>query len=347
MKRTALIVAAFAALLSGCAPMSQLPAIDKNLTAAERDKQMELAMRESARREARANAIAGRILFANADACGERVAHRFGLQIGLAADAPADYLATWRKVFGDHGFGYAAGIVPGGPADIAGIKQGDIVQAINNQPISGDDGKKTRNSILNGESSDPVVFQIRRGNEVKDIAATPAKACSYPVQIQISDAVNAFADGKRIVITNGMLRFATADEELALVIGHELAHNTENHITAKRGNRLVGALLGALISVAVRTDVSRVGADIGSMAFSQGFEAEADYVGTYYVAKAGFDIEKAADFWRRMAVEHPKAIGHGTTHPDTASRFVAIEAATKEVAEKRAAGMALVPEKKR
>ena len=86
---------------------------------------------------------------------------------------------------------------------------------------------------------------------------------------------------------------------------------------------------------------------VGALAFSQEFEAEADYVGVYHAARAGYDTRKAAYFWRRMAAAHPRAIGlQGTTHPSSANRFLAVEAASKEVAEKRAGGTRLVPEMK-
>jgi hypothetical protein len=69
-------------------------------------------------------------------------------------------------------------------------------------------------------------------------------------------------------------------------------------------------------------------------------------VGLYYVARAGYDIEHAADFWRRMAVNEPKAMQGGLTHPSAPARFVALEAARDEIKAKIAAGKPLVPEMK-
>ena len=40
----------------------------------------------------------------------------------------------------------------------------------------------------------------------------------------------AFADGTKVFLTRGMMRFAQSDEELALVVAHETAHNIMGHI---------------------------------------------------------------------------------------------------------------------
>ena len=188
---------------------------------------------------------------------------------------------------------------------------------------------------------------IERDGAERRLTANPARVCNYPAVLVKDDKVNAFADGKRMAITSGMLRFAQRDEELALIVGHELAHNTRGHIEAKKGNMIIGGLLGAAASVLIGVNVTDIGAQAGAGAFSQDFEAEADYVGVYHVARAGYDVKSAASFWRRMAVAHPKGIHlAGSTHPSTATRFLAIEKAAEEVDRKRAGNAPLVPEER-
>jgi predicted Zn-dependent protease len=55
------------------------------------------------------------------------------------------------------------------------------------------------------------------------------------VVLSESDAVNAFADGEKVVITKGMMRFVENDRELSLVIAHEMAHNAMGHTDNKLG----------------------------------------------------------------------------------------------------------------
>ena len=79
--------------------------------------------------------------------------------------------------------------------------------------------------------------------------------------------------------------------------------------------------------------------------YSQEFEAEADYVGIYYLERAGYSTENVANFWRDMAVEHPGSINqsHTSTHPATPERFLEINAAIKEIEEKKKSNQQLIP----
>ena len=91
--------------------------------------------------------------------------------------------------------------------------------------------------------------------------------------------------------------------------------------------------------------MTNLGAEAGAAAFSQEFESEADYVGVYHAARAGFDVSNAATMWRRMGTKNPRSISLlGTTHPSTAKRYLAIEKAVQEIELKRQAGLPLVPE---
>ena len=64
------------------------------------------------------------------------------------------------------------------------------------------------------------------------------------------------------------------------------------------------------------------------------------------MARAGYDIGLAPNFWRRMAVIHPGSIqtNHSSTHPSAPERFVALESAVGEIRAKLAAGQPLAPE---
>ena len=73
------------------------------------------------------------------------------------------------------------------------------------------------------------------------------------------------------------------------------------------------------------------------------FEFEADYVSLYVMALSGFDITHAPDFWRRVATLRPGDITTSYTHPSTAERFIAMEAAVREIRAKQAQGLTLRP----
>jgi hypothetical protein len=190
-------------------------------------------------------------------------------------------------------------------------------------------------------------LRIVRGGETREIAVARVPACDYQVVYQTNTLLNAYADGSKIVMFSGMVRFAGTDEELALIVAHELAHNMRGHIDAKQGNAVIGAILDGLIQglTGVRTGGAFMNA--AANVNSPDFEAEADYVGLYVMARAGYAIGNAPAFWRRMAVENPGGISHTSTHPATNDRFVALQAAIAEIEGKRAAGLPLVPNEKK
>ncbi len=120
------------------------------------------------------------------------------------------------------------------------------------------------------------------------------------------------------------------------------------HITKKKANTMIGAVVGAILSQISGVNVTDAFAEAGSQVFSQEFEMEADYVGCYYAARAGYDVSNAANFWRRMAMLHPEVIGiKNGSHPSTAKRFVLIEKASQEIQEKIKKGLPLIPEYKK
>ncbi|WP_456325224.1 M48 family metalloprotease, partial [Desulfonauticus submarinus] len=104
-------------------------------------------------------------------------------------------------------------------------------------------------------------------------------------------------------------------------------------------------IFGAILSALTGVNMTETGADIGQLAFSQEFEAEADYVGCYCAARAGYNVSKAAQLWRRIAATHPSAINlKGTTHPSTAKRFIAIQKTVEEIKQKIENKQPLIPE---
>src|SRR3989304_2968746 len=84
----------------------------------------------------------------------------------------------------------------------------------------------------------------------------------------------------------------------------------------------------------------------GAMAFSVGFEREADYVGAYYATRAGYDVAGAEEFWAAMGLEHPTSIRKATTHPTAPVRFLQMRKVAEEIADKQRRNLPLVPEMK-
>ncbi len=347
-----LLVSAF--LLSGCVtPTTQMPTVSAADASAEAQKQAALALKMRLDERARVSAIAERLFTANADLCPDLTR-----SIGFRADTVNDFNPSFRRAASDTlGFGAAprvAWVDASGPADRAGLKSGDVIVAVDGQAV-GDkpDAQKTVAADLAQSKTGDVRLKYRRGEAEQEVVIHPLKACDYGVVVLDAEDINAAADGKRIAIDRGMLRFVASDDELALVMAHELAHDTERHIRAKSANAAMGAVGGAAVDVLLALGgvnsggaFAKAGRAAGAGYASAAFESEADYIGMYYMARAGYDVNGVEDFWRRMAVENPHAIFVTSDHPATPARYVAIGKARDEILAKRRVGAPLLPERR-
>jgi predicted Zn-dependent protease len=144
-----------------------------------------------------------------------------------------------------------------------------------------------------------------------------------------ADAVNAWTDGEAVWITRGMMRFLKNDDELAVVLAHEMAHAYRGHIAYLRMKHMLEAALGLAAEIFMPTSGRAVVilADAATKKFDRDQEREADLFGLAWAHYAGFDVGVAKDLWRRMAVEMPESVETGflSSHPSSAERFVSLE----------------------
>ncbi|MCI5050345.1 MAG: M48 family metalloprotease [Rickettsiales bacterium] len=171
----------------------------------------------------------------------------------------------------------------------------------------------------------------------------PEANCNMIISLaQEGKGVNAHADGEKIVIYPAMIDFTTNDNHLAFVIAHEYTHHMLEHVSSSQQNVLTGAILGTLAdalasSQGVNTSgqLGKLGAQASILTYSPEFEHEADYVGAYMLARAGFKLDNVPDFWREMSQNNPKGIYTRTTHPTTPERYVALRKAIEEIRDKQ------------
>jgi predicted Zn-dependent protease len=184
--------------------------------------------------------------------------------------------------------------------------------------------------------------------------------CAWDIRYSSDPDVNAFAAGEStVVIKKGILRHAENDDEIAMVIAHEMSHHAANHISESQQNALTGAVIGGLVlgtlagaahsgspysqyyvNDAVQSGIN-AGAAIGHLGFSKGQENEADYLAAYILHRGGFDLEQARRMWVKLGrlgtTEHGER--HSlNTHPDPAERLARWDATIQEI---RANGGAL------
>ena len=290
----------------------------------------------------------------NVELCGDNTKKITGAGFWNKQAFKEEWQDTAQSLYGLTDLLQVSHVLESSPADLAGLVAGDVIITANGKtPPVGEDAatefRKNLNEIT--ENNDVVSFKVNRTGQEQTIYVSPVSVCDFSVGITEDDNINAYADGKRMVLTTGMMDFARTDQELALVVAHELAHNSEKHIEAQQTNAVVGGLLGLIVDIAaayggVNTQgtFTDAGMRAGAMAYSVDFERNADYVGLYYMSRAGYEIDGAANFWRRMSLRKSKAINMTTTHPSNAERYLGIEQSIKEIKTKIASNQPLIPE---
>lgn len=356
MLRVPIAAALCLAILEACAgPTTLAPKVDPNAAASEAERQRELVARSMVEDQVRLSEVAQPVMTGGVPFCGDRLTTTGGV-IALAPDAfEMQSRAAARRALafsGDDGI-TVFGVASTGPAAEAGFQVRDEILAVAGHPVPrGEGASRALGDLFRSKAvaGQPMLVTIRRAGQEEDLQLVPRQACAFKLFIDPDQSINAFADGEAIHITQGMMRFAT-DEELAVVLAHELAHNAMGHLDKQRQNAVAGAGAGLLVDIVAAAAgwntggaFMRQGAEAGAMTFSKDFEAEADYVALYILANAGRPVQDAPYFWRRMATIDPQQIVYGTTHPTSPERFVAMDATAEEIETKLAAGEPLMPE---
>jgi predicted Zn-dependent protease len=137
-------------------------------------------------------------------------------------------------------------------------------------------------------------------------------------------------------ITTGAVQFLRSEDELAWVVAHEIAHNVLNHSQDARLRAMLDTFVGATMGAP---------AEASAPLPRRSLEAQADYVGAYIMARAGFDVLAIKRFWHRMErlSSGEKNSKIDLTHPTTAERLAAFEVTLKEIKERLTRGESLQP----
>lgn len=150
--------------------------------------------------------------------------------------------------------------------------------------------------------------------------------------------VNAFCmPGGKIVVYEGLLSVAKTEAELAVVLGHEIAHAVAKHSNERMSQQILAQYGMAILSSALSeksaivretaTTVFGLGAQVGMMLpYSRKHEYEADYMGIVFMEIAGYDSNSAVEFWSKMAALGESSVPEFlSTHPSDSKRIANLQ----------------------
>ena len=193
---------------------------------------------------------------------------------------------------------------------------------------------------INGNGK--YVAQVRRvGQYLANVAERPDYAWEFNV-IDDDKVVNAFAlPGGKVAVYSGLLRLDLSDDELAAVMGHEIAHAIAQHSRERLSQQMGLVMIMQVLGAAEQSPQSKalmnlaLGIGVG-LPFERRQESEADRIGLDLMVLAGYDPRAAISFWKKMqrsGGKQPPAIL--SSHPSDAKRIQDLEAALPGYVEQR------------
>jgi Zn-dependent protease with chaperone function len=232
----------------------------------------------------------------------------------LAEYEPADRPLMVARYGLDRGPGILT-VLAGTPAARAGLVAGDVLLAVNGRPLPtgasvaavpkrekwrrlADEAEAELETALRRGPADLLI--LREGREVS-LRLGSVPACLGRVRLARSVQVNAFATGRTVVMTLAMLKFLRSDDELAVVLGHELAHNIFGHPATRNEEGILHGL-GLKASAAWKR------------------EEVADRFGLRLMDSAGYDLDSAIPFWRRYLGKYDWFPQLFRSHPSLGAR---------------------------
>jgi predicted Zn-dependent protease len=191
-------------------------------------------------------------------------------------------------------------------------------------------------------TSGPEVEMVQKVmNRLETATGDAGRNMDWQVSVVQNPQANAFClPGGKMVVYTGIIPVAQSEAGLATVLGHEMAHATSRHGSQRLFQSQISKtlMMGANASVALGDMDNRdkmmvmgalgAGAQYGViLPFSREHESEADEVGLYYMARAGYDPHEAIKFWERMeqSINSPQPPEFASTHPSHGTRIARLQ----------------------
>jgi hypothetical protein len=238
-----------------------------------------VSVRGLAAQEVHLATIAHRMALANSGVCG-RPEMMTGLILhDLTQYEPHQRSAVSRAFSLNSGFGILQ-LVPGSAAERAGLQIDDEIISVGSMGVEDPDSVlKSKKSFRRMEGFSArlqsslrygsLPLLIRRNGQLHRVHLKGEPGCGGNLSLSNSSALNAWADGKHIVVTTAMTKFARSKDEIAFVIAHEMAHNILGH---SHGVDKTQGIFGIANSRSVESDADKYAVRLMSQA---GFRPDA------------------------------------------------------------------------
>ncbi len=312
LKNIQFLVFSFAlAFLSNCTTNS-IKKIEYQINEKEKKEillQKKILITEMASASVKLHKITWPILKNNYEKCKKTKSYSYGILFASIEDLPKEDHTIFFNLYNEsvekkyfkkyfvNSFPIILSVANDSPAHKAGLKSKDIILLVNDNNT-----KSFRRKLINSFSNKPKLsLTLLRKNKVIKKEIIGINACSYNVQPIPSGAPNAFADGTKVFITMAAIKLAKTDDEIAFLIGHEMAHNIK-HFKSFETNEANTIGIDYLDKPKVREFKNLF------IWTNEQKEIEADIHGVNLAFNGGYSLKNVNDYWRRLSVFNPELI---------------------------------------
>lgn len=253
-----------------------------------------------------------RLSTASAALC-DRLEPGLGIQVHTLDQYAPPQRAAVRAHFGFAGALAVEGVVPGSPAERAGVRADDTIRtfggiAVGPQaegPASTDRLVAFWHAVAALPATAPIRIDLVRSGQAMSLTLHPVPACRTRYELALSAAFEATADGDMVRISSGY--YDRFDGELvAAVIAHELAHNILRH---RARLKAAGAEFGILSGFGRNADLFRQA------------ELQADILAVHLLAQAGYPADIASRFRQHPTAKALSGAFQARSHPHWKDRL--------------------------
>ena len=197
----------------------------------------------------------------------------------------------------------------------------------------------TQNALVPAEDAQAKRIQRVSQDLLPHAAKWNARARDWKWEVILvkTAAVNAFCmPGGKIAVFSGILdKLKLTDDELAIVIGHEMAHALREHGRARAAKSTLTNIGTMAVALVIGGDMARLahqGGGLLTLKFSRDDERDADLIGMEIAARAGYNPEAGISLWEKMGklgMAHP--LPWLSTHPSSETRITRMKLVLKDV----------------
>ena len=233
-------------------------------------------------------------------------------------------------------------VFPGSAAAQSGLLPGDILTSVGDSKIApGPNAERDGARLIEaaGKGHPAISLGILRGSAPMTVNLPLSRACALDIELGNAENVNSYTDGRRVMLTRGMLKAVRSDEELAFVVAKEIAQGILTSAPRPGMRAMIDRLMP---NQPAPSDKARAPALQPYVPVS---DATADKLALYLLVRAGGNIDAALSFWQGLAAKYPASVANSYTalHPATPYRLSVIKAVTASIKLKQSNNLPLIP----